>query len=228
MERIIPNLSFDGWIHYIFDHPVREPEWFWDDEKDFWDPLKQPAITVQYVTQAFEKPLDSFASSYSDAQINQGLWYMLSNSCSNHMSPLKDEHVPLTARLRALKAMSVVFELVFLPRCSGNLGHLNEEASPPNPLDSVCYMWWDILPIHGASAGPDTIPTANAILEVIEYTLGLGSDSCRESALHGLGHWHSYDPQRIEEMVSRFLDENKDIRPELAAYARRARKGQVQ
>ncbi len=58
-------------------------------------------------------------------------------------------------------------------------------------------------------------------------TLDLSSDACRESALHGLGHWHLEYPQQVEAIIDRFLDSHPDLRSELKAYARAARKGRV-
>ncbi|SRR6266404_5771889 len=227
MDTRIDQLSFEEWILYVFDHSVTEPAWYWDNY-DFWDPMAQPRVTVSYLTNLFENLVNTL-SAYSDAQINQGLRYLVSNSLSDHMFPLKDKQVPLTERLNGLQSMYKLFETLFLPRCSANLCYLDEkENGTPNPLDSVCYMWWDTLPIHGSTAGPDTPVTADTILSVITRTLTLNSDACRESALHGLGHWHYYDPKRIEHIVDDFLAANPHTRPELLTYARNARNGGVQ
>jgi hypothetical protein len=115
-----------------------------------------------------------------------------------------------------------------MPRCSANLGYLDEkDKGAPNPLDSICYMWWDALPIHGATAGPDLQATANTILDVLMRILSLNSDACRESALHGLSHWSYYDSNRIEDIVNRFLITHYDLRPELLTYAHDASEGDV-
>jgi hypothetical protein len=49
--------------------------------------------------------------------------------------------------------MYVVFERLFDPKCSPNL-HTPTEADPSsNPLNGVCFMWWDVCPLRGHS-GP--------------------------------------------------------------------------
>ena len=227
MENHLFDLSFDEWIRYVFDHPVTDPQWYWIDHHDFWDSTLNPGITVSYLTGLFENPVAPLTA-YSDAQIEQGLYYLVSNSLSNHMFALRDERVPLADRLKGLASMYIVFEQLFVPRCSANLGYLNEvDKGTAKPLDGICYMWWDIIPINGAAAGPDTEATADTILAVLTRILSLNSDACREGALHGLGHWSYYDPKRIEAIVDQFLATQQDIRPELLTYARRARRGHV-
>ncbi len=227
MYKQITQLSFDEWIRYVFDHPITDPAWYWAGY-GFWDPTAEPSITVSYLTSLFANSV-TWLSAFSDPQISQGLRYLVSNSLSDHMFALRDGRVPLQQRLKGLQSMYNLFEELFLPRCSANLGYLGEtDRGPANALDSVCYMWWDLLPIHGSTAGPDTPATADTILDVLTRSLGLNSDACRESALHGLGHWCYYDPKRIEGIVDQFLAAHQHLRPELLTYARRARKGYVQ
>jgi len=84
-------------VLYVFNHPVDDSrlEWYWVLDADWWE--GPPALTVQYLTQAFENSEVVFVP-YSDRQINQGLWYLASNACSNHMSALMDASVPWSAR----------------------------------------------------------------------------------------------------------------------------------
>ena len=66
------------------------------------------------------------------------------------------------------------------------------------------------------------------MLEVFEKTLMLKSEACLESALHGLGHWHVFLPEKTGPIVRRFLAERKDISPALRRYAEGAAIGMVQ
>jgi hypothetical protein len=227
MDEQLTNLSFDEWLNFVFDHPVTSPEWYWKINRDDWNPDKEPKVAVSHITLAFESPTTAF-SRFSDAQINQGLWYLVSNSCSNHMFALTNRLVPLAERRQAIAAMYTLFEQIFLPRCSGNLQHLDERVQGDvNPLDIVCYMWWDLLPLIGDGVGPDQKVITEEILEVLRMILDLDSDACRESALHGLGHWHPYKSKQVEVIIDKFLASNRQIRPELASYAESARKGCV-
>lgn len=57
------------------------------------------------------------------------------------------------------------------------------------------------------------------ILGVLESTLQLDSIACRESALHGLGHWQHYYPLQVEKIIDAFLMNHRVLRKELETYA---------
>src|SRR5262249_33104418 len=104
--------------------------------------------------------------------------------------------------------------------------HLDEPGV--NPLNSPCYMWWDITPVPSGATDADQGPLTDACLSVMERTLALDSIACQENALHGLGHWHSHFPERVESIIDAFLTSDPNIRPELRKYALSARGGCVQ
>src|SRR4029453_2340522 len=151
MGQPITDLSFDQWLAFVFDHPVSDhlPEWYWDIDCDWWAGPAQ--VTVHYLTQAFENAEVVFQP-YTDAQLNQGLWYIASNACSEHMFALLDASVPWPDRQRCLRSMCNLYEQCFARRCSPTLGHLDEQ--PANPLNMACYIWWDIIPIAGQRDDP--------------------------------------------------------------------------
>jgi hypothetical protein len=224
MGRQLTNLTFEQWITHVFEHPVdaTKPEWYWDSGADWWD---GPAVdTIQFLTQAFENAAVLFQP-YSDAQLNQGLWYLASNSCSNHMFALLDNSVPWSARQRCIRSIHRLFEECLAKRCSPHLSHLDEPGA--SPLNLVCYMWWDIIPVYGHPNDPEWAEMDNEILGVLESTLKLDSLACQESALHGLEHWHLYYPQRVEEIIDTFFENHKEIREELRTYAMSAYNGCV-
>lgn len=61
---------------------------------------------------------------------------------------------------------------------------------------------------------------------ILRRLLAIPHDACRESALHGLGHWAHHYPQ-VAGIVDEFLSSAPGLRPELIAYAERARIGNV-
>ena len=159
-----------------------------------------------------------------DAQLNQGFWYLTSASCSDFMFALVESKVPLASRLRALRSFLPLFEQVMAVRCSPHLSHLDEQ--PANPLNSACYMWWDILPIHGKPEEPDRAEFDAEVLRLLPRLLAIPHDACRESALHGISEWQLYYAS-IERVVNEFLARTPGLRPELVSYAQRAKVGGV-
>ena len=176
------------------------------------------------MTQAFENAAVVFQP-YSDAQLNQGLWFIVSNACSNHMFALLDESLPWSRRQRCISSIQQLYEQCFAPRCSPHLSHVDESGA--NPLNMVCYMWWDIMPIYGKPEDPTRSEMDATILGVMESALQLDSIPCRESALHGLGHWQPQYPERVGEIIDKFSMTRPALPEKLRAYMINAYTGYV-
>ncbi len=239
LGRELTDLSFEGWITYVFDHPVPDPgipewagsaeaviyrHWYLESDSDWWDPSAHPETTVAYLTMLFENAT-SVLTPFSDTQIKEGLWFLVSPSCSDHMFVLLNPAVPWSERKHCISSIFTLFEHFLALRCSPHLSHLDEPGA--NPLNGVCYMWWDLYPAYGKPGDPTTREMHEALFDVMRRILDLSSDACRESALHGLGHWRHEYPKQVEAIIDGFLASHPDLRPELKAYARAARKGRV-
>jgi hypothetical protein len=256
--RRLTGICFREWVSYAFDHPVPEDTsdaWYWQADRDHWREAEDPATTVGYLTRLFEEA-PRVLQRFTDAQIAQGLYFLINNSLSEHMYPLMDPTVAWPARRRCIRSMYRVFERVFAPRCSPRLSHvLTEHDSTINPLNNVCYMWWDVCPLQGhagpseredfmleteelVDAGPPVDPFAaeleDEILDVLRRTLELEAIACQEGALHGLGHRAYRHPEPITTIIEEFLRRHYPVWPDeplgesLRGYALAARQGRVQ
>jgi hypothetical protein len=220
------TVSSDGsslakWIEYVFDHPVTDPAWHWAPDAPEWE--GPPAQVATHIVETFEDS-GRLLARFSDEQLNQAFWFLVSNSCSEFMYALVDPGVPSSSRLRALRSFLPLFEQVMAARCSPHLSHLDEQGA--NPLNGACYMWWDILPIHGCPEEPARAEFDSEVLVVLRRLLAIQHDACRESALHGISEWSIYYPQ-VHEIVDEFLSMTPHLRPELVSYAQRAKVGSV-
>lgn len=215
------NLSLSNWIAHVFNHPLADPAWYWSNDAPEWNDT--PKHVAVLITETFERSGELLAQ-FSDAQLAQALWYLVSNNGSGFMFSLVEPTVPIKTRLRALQSFVPLFEQVMAQRCSPYLSHLDEQGA--NPLNAVCYMWWDILPIHGqpGQAGRDEFDTE--VQHILKQLLSIPHDACRESALHGISEWQLYYPQ-IEAVVDEWLAGTTGLRPELVSYAQRAKIGKV-
>ncbi len=226
MGKLLKNLTFEQWVTHVFDHSVPlddiEKAWHWDIDRDWWE--EDTADTVQFLTQAFENAA-VVLQPYSDAQLKQGLWFLVDSSCSNHMFALLDASVPWPARQRCIQSIYKLYEGCFAQRCTPHLSHLDEPGA--SPLNLVCYMWWDIIPIYGKPNDPVWSEFDQEILGVMESTLQLDSIACHESALHGLGHWQHKYSERVGEIIDAFLMKHRELRKELEMYAANAYVGYV-
>jgi hypothetical protein len=224
MGKQLENPTFEQWLAYVFDHSVDETKkaWYWDLDRDWWK--ETPKETIQFLTQAFENAEEIFKP-FSDAQLNQGLWFIADNSCSNHMFALTDESVPWPEQKRCIYSFHQLYQQLFAKRCTPHLSHIDEKGA--SPLNLVCYMWWDIIPISGHPRNPVWEEVDQDILNVMESTLELDPIACQESALHGLGHWqHSY-PERVGEIINNFSVSHRQLRKELETYMKNAFVGHV-
>jgi hypothetical protein len=183
-----------------------------------------PERVVQHLTWLFRDPV-TYLEPFTSAQIAQGLWYLVDNSCSNYMFPLVELGVSWEARRECIRAIPRLFSTLFAEHCSEGLSHCSEAGE--NPLNGVCYMWWDLLPAHGRPNEPAYANQDREFLGAMEQILSLRSMACQESALHGLGHWHLEYPLYVEAAIDRFLQEHAHVRPELRGYAENARIGYV-
>lgn len=230
MSPELTHLSFEEWIVHVFDHPTTGQSWYFALDADWWDAAADPASAIRYLTALFEDPV-ALLEPYTDAQINQGLWFLLDTSGSEHARQLANPQVPWADRARCVAAMQIIFADLLAPRCTPHLGHLTDGyCADVGPLNMVCYMWWDILPVSACceqhiDQRDDQLSAA--CLPVMEQILTLNSLACRESALHGLGHWCVYHEDRVHAIIDAFLHANPDLPPELRDYAERARTGCV-
>lgn len=255
MAQLPVDIPFEQWLDYLFGAPVgpsgfRESDDWWDDRAD------QP-LAVANLTRLFEESA-LLAERYPHDQIDRGLWFLAGES--GHLQPLFEPAVPWPARRRGILAIGTLYAELFASTCSNFLGHLDRGPESPQPLNSSCYMWWDLFPTWG---GASTIPSSavpsaqpgvrrtprrrtrlggaldtydepefatvdDVILHVMERTLRLESEPCREGALHGLGHWHGAHPGRTETIIDVWLSEGPTVSPELRAYAGYARGGCIQ
>ena len=205
----------------MFDHPVNDPAWYWDTDADYAELASECVIT--YAASLFERA-GGLLAPYGDAQVNQGLWFLISESGSP-LYALGEAGIPLKQRVRCIHSMTTLFEQCLATRCTPHLSHLDEPGA--GALNSVCYMWWDIFPLYGQPEDVARREIDAACLSVMEATLELPSVACQENALHGLGHWGLSYESRCQSIVSAFLRREQSLRPELRTYAERARRTDV-
>ncbi len=214
------------WIDHIFNHIVGEPEWYLVQHASLWS---GPRWQIpELIAETFERAGELLAR-FSDEQLNQGFWYLIGTTPPDFNSSLVSSEVPLSARVRAVRSFVPVFEQLMSVRCAPLLSHLDEPGL--KPLNSACYMWWDLLRFSildpwGPSAETQAQMLRNETFPVLRRILVIPHDACRESALHGLGHWAKSDAVTTGAIIDEFLA-LPNLRPELVDYAEHARIGDV-
>jgi len=211
---------YQEWLKHIFDHEVRGhllPQWYRDDDAPIFEASDEEM--VELIGQTFQNAGTDLAK-HTDAQVDQGIWYFVSMSGSKFLHPLNSPGVPLEKRRKAIQNIFHLYSGCFAKRCTETLGHLSEEGLP---LNSGCYMFWDISPLTVSKAQE----IQDVVLNVLENILTIEHRACRESALHGLSEFYFSRPEAMQVIVDRFLAKTK-LDEKLLAYARNAREGNVQ
>ena len=233
----VEDRRYREWITYIFDHRSTPDAWYYDIGPWYPELRARPTETVGLIGKVLARSgID--LHEFDNTQVCHGLTCIFSGTCSDLADNFARDDVPLDLKVAALRAMKNLYKDCLEPRCAPFLGHLDE--GPKNPLNTFVYMLWDTNIIQHISR--NLFEMNNAIIEVMEFALGLNNDACVESALHGLGHAHLYHDKLVEMIIDRFLETSIDInattmanartglrplRSELREYARRARQGRI-
>jgi hypothetical protein len=203
---------YDQWLRALFDRPDDAGrEWYWDSGLDIEATDEQKVVLLGRTFQRCGSDLTRF----TDRQVSNGLSYIFNNSVSDTVYLLCQKGGAEEPRIDAVRQMKHLYRDCFARRCSPVLSHLSAAAGP---LNGICYMLWDVTPL---TAWQDVV------LDVMEDALYVPHDACIESALHGLGHRHPQNKERIAGIIDRFLATVKGLNPDLRQYARAAREGSV-
>jgi hypothetical protein len=90
------------WLIHVFDHAVGEPGWYFDpDAPEFAGTEADFAVLIR---ETFERSGHDLAR-FSDAQVNQGLWYVVSPSASDFIFSLWDGNAPVSDQLAGIHSM---------------------------------------------------------------------------------------------------------------------------
>ena len=177
-------------------------------------------ITLERLTLVFENA-PVLLGPCPDDSLDQAFW----NLDGNVLFALDDESIDWDVRHRLILSFETLFRDLFAIRCTAALGHLDEESPP---LNSICYMWWDLRRSFSVTPDPTSGARLNAaFLASMASMLKIDHVACQESGLHGLGHWHRSHPKEVENIIDEFLARKPGLRHELVTYALRARIGSV-
>ena len=235
-EEFPADISFEAWISHIFDHD--DPDWHWEMDVPLWDDEAEPQRTLKFLNRLFESP-EFLLSRFSADQIGAGLNCIANPGCSSYGLVFLQHSLPIEDRTRCLKNIATVYETVLAKICMQTT-HYNEKNWKPGhtTADYVCYMFWDVFSMYSHTRNhhgqplkvieneEDNSKIEAACLEAMERTLAIDHIACQEGALHGLGHWQMFYPERVVPIIDRYLA-SSHAKPELTNYAQNARTGYV-
>lgn len=217
MRSVMSIPTFDEWLAHWFASDVGD--YCWDDD------LSACEITA-YLTQLFERP-SILLERFSPEIINKGLWAICGIETS-YLQEMRDGDVPIAAQQRCVRAILVLYQDLFSRVCTAHYGHLDWGPEVPSPVNSICYMLWDMDQLQYVHTLPGGEHLVDPVFEVLSGILQLDSIACRESALHGLAHQVCDHRARVQGIIDDFLSAHPELPEPLTDYAKRAREGRVQ
>lgn len=215
--------TFEAWLDETFGRAIggeHYPQFIHREVNEYPD-LVPDQKALEYLTRLFENSEEAFRY-LKDGQISAGLWELGPREA--HCVYNRD--LPIEARERLVGSVETFFRDFFDKRCLPALS--NAAAEHVSPLNTICYMWWEVITWGWGEAGdPDWDRLKAKDLDVMEAVLQLPNPACKEAALHGLGHMVRHS-DRARAAVERFLAQSTDLDPELERYARAASSGCIQ
>jgi len=210
-------------VKFLFDRDTSAGLWYLRDDFD------APDLGGEKYLELFRWIMNeatSIAECYSESQLAQGLLCLINPSSSPVTPFFYEERLNVELKSAAIHSMRTIFDALFAKKCTGS-ARFNEQDSQNKDVtfDYVCFMWWDIFPWHGVPERPSMAAVSDALIQVLADILEIDNFACKESALHGLGHWHSARPQQVEGIIN---GASPRIPSDLLAYAECARSGKVQ
>jgi hypothetical protein len=213
---------YAAWLRYVFDRPDGRPDWWLvNDDEPFGATDEEVATLIRCTFLRCGEDLGR----YSDSQVSSGLGFILDNAFSDCVFILKNPSIPVGVRTDAVRAIGELYRACFSIRCAPVLSHRNQPGG--TPLNSTCYMLWDVTPIHWWENDPEKEHFYPVIVRVMREALRSPNIACIESALHGLGHLVYYRGKEVQEVIDEFLAMDHDHPPELLQYAKAARTGMI-
>lgn len=217
VEYDITAASFEDFVTFIFDreytpipHDNKERgPWYWYAEVKF-----NSFRIAGFYNRLFTNPT-FLVERYSLDQLEQAFWAVQSSNLSCAVSEIIwDSKIPFDIRANCVRSMEQLFGRLFVN----------------NGLETAVEMWWDSLAYDWhcenrcRDKGGEDRQMQDVMFETLGKILEQPSPICQGSALHGLGHLHHPE---TEKLISSFLQRHSNIDENMRSYALAAAKFEV-
>jgi hypothetical protein len=194
-HRITPD--YEHWRDRLFRGSYPTFDELWGEEG-----VRAPDWLLTYATTLFAES-GTLRDHYTLAELRRGLWAL------PHRWELSD------------LLWSPAVDWPKRATCVATMPELYKQLFRFEPLDTTCFMWWDMFrPI-----APDHDRRLWAVVfSALAEVLAIPHQDCQAAALHGLGHLTHVDKERL---IRSFLIEHPQLHPELVAYAEHSIAGTV-
>ena len=220
-EDVPMNNKYYAFIKFLFDRDeTLGTDWQFDLETD--EELDRLNLSIDEEIIFIGQMLSQYSKDlahYSDWQIAHGIEYLFNYAMSDYGREICNGDTSIEHRVAIIQALKIFYKECYNERCARVLLHIDEPGS--NPLNSFCYMFGDASAVTWNDDYPKEIN--DAILELMEFIMGLDNVACLESGLHWIGHVYSDQyKQKAQKIAEKFIaqyEKQSDINGELMSYA---------
>src|SRR5690349_14893875 len=114
---------YKEWLQYIFAHPVNDLQWYFDINAPSFEATH--ADYAWLIRETFERSGEDLAE-FTDAQVNQGVWFLASPSGSDFIFSLRDGDASTSQKVAGIRSIYELYRNCFTKRCTETLGHIDE------------------------------------------------------------------------------------------------------
>lgn len=181
------------------------------------------SATVNQYAIRFNHEIAGIVSQHGEDRVNKAIWYIY-GSASGYMWDAMDKSLG-AQRGRFMESVNSLYANGFAQFCSQHYGHLDIGPQNARPMNSACYMLWDMDGLECPAINGDT-DLLTLSIDVLSNALRIDNIACNESALHGLGHLAMSHRALTSPPINEFL-RRKNLPPEIREYATTAKAGCV-
>ena len=218
-SNLAVSAIFEAWVDYCFNaHRLEE-----GPVVDYFRML--PSITLaHYFHKLFSDPMPHLQHrSFED--IGAGV-PCLFGAGHGYWWEIRDSSVPEEEQANAVLALTSLYKKCFDFLCDDRGEAPARGFEELNPLDGAVYMIWDYDCLEGAVYCKEE-HLVGPIFSVLEEALNCKTVACQISGLHGLGHLHFSEPERVTSIIEPFIRCNKAALPWVNSYSKEALFGDV-
>lgn len=184
--------------------------------------IDDPATLSSYVSR-FNRDIDSIVKEHGEEPVCKAIWYIY-GPVSGYMWEVLDASLG-PRRIETMQSLKDLYRRGFAAYCAKYFSHLSRGPEPARPLNTACYMLWDMDGVECPAINGD-VDMLDASLDVLSFALDTNNWACQESALHGLGHLAMSHGKQTAPVIQTCL-RRRPLPAELRAYAERALRGCV-
>ena len=181
------------------------------------------SVTVNGYAMRFNLEIADIVSQHGEDRVNKAIWYIY-GSASGYMWDAMEKSLG-PKRGQFMESVNQLYANGFVQFCSNYYGHLDSGPENARPLNSACYMLWDMDGLECPAINGDT-DLLTLSIDVLSNALRIDSIACNESALHGLGHLATSHRALTSPPINEFL-RRRNLPPEIREYAEAAKAGYV-